>query len=65
MDQIKLATENLAASPFHTGTNDRGWKADPDFLIKSDEQIDKWLNNTPENKAQPKRYIKLLGEENS
>lgn len=44
LDQILLSIENLAKSNFHRGKNDRGWKADPDFLLRSDEQIDKWLN---------------------
>lgn len=44
MDQILKSLENLSKSPFHRGVNDRGWQADPDFLIRNDEQIDKWLN---------------------
>lgn len=47
-DQIITALKNLSESKFHQGDNDRGWKADPDFLLRSDEQIDKWLNNTGE-----------------
>lgn len=42
-DQIMEALDNLAASPWHRGENDRGWTADPDFLLRADEQIDKWL----------------------
>jgi hypothetical protein len=45
-DIIK-ALNNLARSEWHQGNNDRGWVADPDFLIRSDEQIDNWLNKTP------------------
>lgn len=44
MEQILKALENLSKSPWHRGVNDRGWQADPDFLIRSDEQVDKWLN---------------------
>lgn len=44
-EQIAEALLNLAASKFHQGDNDRGWKADPDFLIRSDEQVDTWLNH--------------------
>lgn len=43
-DQVALALVNLSESKFHQGQNDRGWRADPDFLIRSDEQVDKWLN---------------------
>lgn len=42
-EQIMEALDNLAASPWHRGENDRGWTADPDFLLRADEQIDKWL----------------------
>ena len=43
-EQITQALVCLSKSKFHRGDNDRGWKADPDFLIRSDEQMDKWLN---------------------
>lgn len=59
LEQILKATKNLASSDFHTGKNDRGWKADPDFLIRSDEQIDKWLNIVPKKEAKPKVFVKL------
>ena len=58
MKQILQALKNLSASEFHMGKNDRGWKVDPDFLIRSDEQIDKWLNAEIKNKK-PKKYIYL------
>jgi hypothetical protein len=44
MEQILKSLKNLSQSPFHRGVNDRGWQADPDFLIRNDEQVDKWLN---------------------
>jgi len=44
LEEILKALDNLSKSEFHQGDNDRGWKADPDFLIRNDEQIDKWLN---------------------
>lgn len=43
-DEILIALNNLGSSDWHRGNNDRGWIADPDFLIRNDEQIDKWLN---------------------
>jgi len=43
-NQLIEAISNLSQSSWHTGGNDRGWRADPDFLLRSDEQIDKWLN---------------------
>lgn len=42
MDELLNAVDNLAKSKFHKGDNDRGWVADPDFILRSDEQIDKW-----------------------
>lgn len=48
LEEILKALDNLSKSKFHQGYNDRGWKADPDFLIRSDEQVDKWLNAKPE-----------------
>ena len=47
LEQILLAINNLSQSKFHTGKNDSGWKAGPDFLLRNDEMIDKWLNFTP------------------
>lgn len=48
LEQIKKAAEALLKSPFHTGKNQDGtWYADPDFLLRNDEQIDKWLNKLP------------------
>lgn len=43
-ENVITATRNLSSSAFHRGENDRKWKADPDFLLRADEQIDKWLN---------------------
>lgn len=43
-EQICSALQNLSRSDFHRGNNDKGWRADPDFLLRNDEMIDKWLN---------------------
>lgn len=43
LEEIKLAIENFSGSAFHTGENDRGWVADLDFIIRSDENIEKGL----------------------
>jgi hypothetical protein len=47
IEQILTAVDNLYQSPFHRGQNDKGWRADVDFLIRNDEQVDKWLNVNP------------------
>lgn len=48
-EEVKSAIDNLSKSKFHNGDNDRSWKADIDFLIRNDEQIDKFLNATGNN----------------
>lgn len=47
LDQILQALENMASDKFFRGENDRGWRADPDYLIRNDEQIDRFLNKKP------------------
>lgn len=47
-EEITKALYNLSKSKFHRGDNDTGWKATPDFLIRNDETVDKWLNFTGE-----------------
>lgn len=50
LDELKRACDNLHASPWARGDNERGWVADLDYLIRSDEVVDRWLRK-PE--AQP------------
>jgi hypothetical protein len=40
--EIMTAVDSLAKSKFHRGDNNRHWVADPSFLLRSDEQVDKW-----------------------
>jgi hypothetical protein len=47
LEECKAAIDNLSTSKFHNGENDRGWVADVDFLFRSDEQVDKFLNFAP------------------
>lgn len=61
-EQIKTALENLSTSDWHHGKNDRGWKADPDFLLRTDEQVDKWLNFATTKKAKPQKVFFLQSE---
>lgn len=51
MDEVMLALEKMAADPFNQGQNDRGWSADPEYLLRNDSQIDKFLNK----KSLPKK----------
>ncbi len=44
LKEVLTALENLSKSPWHRGINKSGWTASPDFLIRSDEKFDEWLN---------------------
>lgn len=55
MTMLLLAISNTANSKFHRGENDRGWKADLDWIIKSYEQVEKLSLMTPTEK--PKVYF--------
>lgn len=57
--QIIKAIEFCASSPFHQGDNDRGWTADLDFIIRSQEQVEKLANQhnkATESKVNLKEY---------
>ena len=44
--EIYDATLNLYRSPYHMGDNERGtFYATPDFILRSDSQIDKWKDS--------------------
>lgn len=58
-EQIKKAIDFCANSPFHQGDNDRGWTADLDFIIRSQEQVEKLANQhnkASESKVSLKEY---------
>lgn len=59
LEEIQKAITNYSRSPFHCGKNDRGWKADFDFIMRSDEQIEAGLNLI-NNKAPQKPIKKLI-----
>lgn len=44
LDMLLLAIEKTSKSPFHTGFNDRKWKADLDFIIRTYENTEKLSN---------------------
>ena len=39
LEEIKTVFENTQASDFLTGNNDRGWKADIDFILREDKFV--------------------------
>ena len=43
-EEMEKALVAISKTGFYKGENDTGWKATPDFLLKTDEQIDKFLN---------------------
>lgn len=40
-EMLKQAILNTSQSQFHNGDNDRGWRADLDFIIRSYEQVER------------------------
>lgn len=56
VDGWPLAIDKLAASPFHTGENDRGWRATVDFLIRNDT---KYIEILEMEARKPKDYSQL------
>lgn len=54
-EQLEKAAMNVAKSPFHMGKNDRGWSADPDWLFRNDENVDKMLNLEVKEEKKPLR----------
>lgn len=47
-ERLRQAFQNIAASAFHRGDNDRGWKIDDDpyWLVSNAEKAEKWSNKT-------------------
>lgn len=43
-EQIMQALHNLSENKFARGDSSSGWVADADYLIRSDENVDKYLN---------------------
>ena len=41
---IRKAIENTASNSFYMGENERGWKADLDFILRSYEQVERLAN---------------------
>ena len=63
-EQLETAVDNLATRAFYRGDNDRKWSADPDFLFRSDEQVDKFLNmGTSQTPDKEKIFISQMIEE--
>jgi hypothetical protein len=44
LTDLKRAIKNASLSPFHSGKNDQNWVANPDYIFRSDEIVDRLLN---------------------
>jgi len=51
-EQINIALVNLSNWDF-AKKNDRGWVPDPDYLLRNDEQIDKFINMSSKKSVWP------------
>lgn len=58
VDDLKTAVFNLSLSDFHTGKNDRKWEADPAWLLRNDDNVQKALNLQP--REEKKRKVVIL-----
>lgn len=47
MEQLEEAIITMSQIPFYRGENKNKWKANPDYLFRSDEQIDRFINSKP------------------
>lgn len=48
IEMLERAIVNTSRSSFHNGDNDRGWRADLDFIIRNYEQVEKLANLQPQ-----------------
>jgi len=60
-EQFREAVIRCRASPFLSGLNDRGWKANFDFLIRNDRNISRVLEGEFDGTAQSKSDQRLVG----
>lgn len=64
LEEIMTALDRLGEWDFAHGENDRGWRATPDFLLRNDSQVDRFLNQPPKAEQQKfKEPDKILSAE--
>lgn len=61
-DMLLSAIDNTAASDWHMGDNDRGWRADLDYIIRSYEQVERLANLSAATSPQDEKTAKLIAE---
>lgn len=60
-EEILQATRNLSTSPWHMGDNPNGTKyATVDFILRSDEMVEKWLNHDPRTAFEQKMRMNTI-----
>lgn len=70
-EQLEAAIRNTAGTSFYRGDNDRGWQADIDYIIRSQEQVEKLSQMAPKASSkvthrpvnEPLKSIQLSDEE--
>lgn len=65
VEQVSTALINFAGSAWHRGENDRGWRADFDWIMKNDETIEKGLRlmpdkPPPDNRTMTEKFLSKL-----
>lgn len=60
-ERLRQAFQTIAASAFHRGDNDRGWKIDDDpyWLLSSAEKAEKWSNKTSDDTNFDNRQVSV------
>ena len=58
-DWWRALFRRLAASPFCSGENDRGWRADIDFAIRSEDQVVKILEGRYDANGTKKKFMSV------
>lgn len=51
VDDLKLAVTNAFADSFYSGDNDTGWRANIDYILRSDEIVDRLMRLKPRQKG--------------
>ena len=49
-EKILKALSNISLDKFYQGENERRWRADPEWMLKSDEVVDKLINKKGKSK---------------
>lgn len=45
LEDLLLALDNMLKLPFYRGENDRKWRASPEYILRNDENVQRFLNS--------------------